>query len=60
MPKTVNYTRHHGWDGQDRVAMTIRVSRSMHKKITREALRRKMTINDLMVVIMDHMLTPVR
>ena len=58
MPKTVNYTRHHGWDGQERKAMTLRVPKKLHKQITREALRRKMTINDFMFSMLYVMLNP--
>ena len=58
MPKTTNYTRHHGWGGKERVAMTLRVPKKLHKKITRAALVREMTINDLMVTIMEMLTTP--
>ena len=60
MPTTKNYARGRVWQDTERIAMTLRVPKPMHDRITRAALEREMTINDLMLAILDYMLTTQR
>lgn len=59
MPTTRNYARGRVWQDTERIAMTLRVPSLLHERITRAALEREMTVNDLMLAILDHMLTPI-
>lgn len=51
--KTMAFTRHHGWEGKPRIQSTIRVPKELHKKIVKQALRHKMTINDYMIAAVE-------
>ncbi len=57
MPKrSVNFTRHHGWAGKHRVQTTLRLPDELHKKVMKQAVRHKQTINDYLITAIEAVL----
>lgn len=60
MTTTKNYARGRVWQDTDRTALTVRVPVKLHKRLTKLALKKKVTINDLMLAVLEVITNPKR
>lgn len=60
MPTTRNYARGRVWQDEERVSLSFRVPVKLHKRMTRLALKHKVTLNDLMLTVMESITNPKR